>query len=312
MEWLKGIFSVLGSLINVYKFFKKAPADQTVILDSNSEHSSELVIVSERFTQLFEAHGIKRSQIPRFFGHDLTLAKLKSNEELLQHLTDEILTDACELFAIRRQWLDGESNQIYDIHDFYKRPQEYQQFLDQLLNTDNKYVSKDNVSVWVVRTKQQTRQESDAVLIIEEPIGYLEDRQICRYYLCGNWNYSYWKGRAYLAACVAYSQNHRIYPLGRIATNHWISSVKQGKTFISYDSHYGGAEIPSLERWEVGDILLLPEAFIEDFSESYEFSEGLALWLKLYDEGHLILNEVTLNHGVRDRFQAAYDLFCYS
>lgn len=81
--------------------------------------------------RLFEAHGIHRNQIPRFFGNGLMLADIESNEKLLPKLSPELLQLAADLFAIRIEWLEGVDEQIYKIHDFYKQPQAYADFLQQ-------------------------------------------------------------------------------------------------------------------------------------------------------------------------------------
>lgn len=51
---------------------------------------------AHRFIHLFEAHGVARAQIPRFFGHNLTIYQVEHESELLNlvlalsqnHLTD--------------------------------------------------------------------------------------------------------------------------------------------------------------------------------------------------------------------------------
>ena len=61
------------------------------------------VSVATRFIRLFDSHGIHRNQIPGFFGHDLTIAKVKDDETLLPYLTEKLLDAACEKFAVRRE-----------------------------------------------------------------------------------------------------------------------------------------------------------------------------------------------------------------
>ncbi len=39
---------------------------------------------AQRFVKLFEAHGVARAQIPRFFGHSLTIHQVEDEMELLK------------------------------------------------------------------------------------------------------------------------------------------------------------------------------------------------------------------------------------
>src|SRR5690606_7370308 len=92
--------------------------------------------VASRFIQVFEEHGVHRNQIPRFFGHGLALADLQDEQTLLSKLTEEMLDAACERFTIRREWLDGASDQIHPTHDFYKMPGQFAVFVDELAAKD--------------------------------------------------------------------------------------------------------------------------------------------------------------------------------
>ncbi len=81
-------------------------------LDAEEEN-----MVSGRFVQLLKKHGVHRNQIPRFFGHGLTLNDIANNQNLLLKLSPEILQAACDLFKVRLQWLEGADEQIYPTHN---------------------------------------------------------------------------------------------------------------------------------------------------------------------------------------------------
>lgn len=93
LEELASATSVIGGFYALVKYLRKKFRKQVPPIDS----------VAMRFVQLFEAHGVHRNQIPRFFGHELTLVQVKDDESLLQALTEEMLTDAADLFAVRRE-----------------------------------------------------------------------------------------------------------------------------------------------------------------------------------------------------------------
>lgn len=69
---------------------------------------------------MFEHHGVHRNQIPRLFDNGLTLQDVANTENFLPKLSPEILKSACDLFAIRLEWLEGVDDQIYQAHDFYQ------------------------------------------------------------------------------------------------------------------------------------------------------------------------------------------------
>ena len=141
------------------------------------EPIAEASTVSSRFVDLFENHGVHRNQIPRFFGNGLTLNDVETNKKLLPKLTPEILQAAAKLFAIRIEWLEGVDKQIYEIHDFYKQPKAYADFLHRLnAGDDHRVIAK---LVW----STDTSHEQDAVLVLEEQFEYLGDESVVRYHI---------------------------------------------------------------------------------------------------------------------------------
>jgi hypothetical protein len=112
---------ILGALKKFLDYLKKHLASK--------KQPAEVDSVANRFIRLFEKHGVLRNQIPRFFGHGLSLADVDNTEILLTKLTPEILQSACELFAVRLEWLENVDKQIYETHDFYKCPEAYAEFL---------------------------------------------------------------------------------------------------------------------------------------------------------------------------------------
>jgi hypothetical protein len=86
--------------------------------------------VAARFVRLFESHGVHRNQIPRIFKHGLTVADFVNEEKLNEKLSEDVLEDACKLFAVHREWIDGASSQIYPVHFFYKNIKGFLAFID--------------------------------------------------------------------------------------------------------------------------------------------------------------------------------------
>ena len=85
-----------------------------------------------RFVELFESHGVARTQIPGFlkdFNSTLSLADVRNDETLLHKLDESLLDKVCEMFGVRREWLDGVDEEVYHLHNFYKHPEQFSEFI---------------------------------------------------------------------------------------------------------------------------------------------------------------------------------------
>ncbi|GAB1056538.1 MAG: hypothetical protein WAqPseu_35410 [Shewanella algae] len=71
---------------------------------------------------MFNAHGVKPSQIPDFFGHGLSIADCQSPESFIKVLTSGHIEKAATLFGVNKDWLDCASEQVYEPQNFYKPP----------------------------------------------------------------------------------------------------------------------------------------------------------------------------------------------
>jgi hypothetical protein len=89
--------------------------------------------VAARFISLFDAHGVVVAQIPRLIP-GIGLHQLTSPEALLPALTGEVMERACELFGVRREWLEGVDSRMYPLRFSYKNPR---QFFDELRSLRN-------------------------------------------------------------------------------------------------------------------------------------------------------------------------------
>lgn len=263
------------------------------IRSSGSEPSET---VARRFIRMFEAHGVHRNQVSRLFGHGLAPVHLQSDQALMPMLTDSMLDAAAQLFCIRREWLDGASDQIYPLHDFYKRPDKFVQFIAELQRQSRGDVR----GVVLVAASEQF--EDTALVILEQQIGFLGDRPLYRYHIANNWMFSYWKSRAYLTACVALAWNAKFYVLGRKVPIELIRNFKTGTKFLE-----GGLDEAVLSKgllWYPEDMAVKPQAFLEGLDEGqFGIREGLLLWLQLEAAG---LMKTDLPYGnVRQAFEQA-------
>lgn len=234
--------------------------------------------ISSRFMNLFEAHGVHRNQIPRVFGHGITISSVQSDTSLLPHLTEQTLEDACLLFNIHREWLDGADKQVYPTYDFYKDPNAFKEFIENLTSNIN--------GVLLTPKEKNTAQES--LLLLQEVIGHIEDKPFYRYYLINNWYYSYWKSRAYLAACIAHCWARKIHVHGLFLLSKTIEKISCGENLMPMGKD--GIYYFNGKKWYPEDMALNPDVFLKGVDpeiDKFGLKAGLQLWLKLESKGHM-------------------------
>ena len=149
-------------------------------------------------------------QIPRFFGHGLTVKDVQDDQSLLGKLDEPLLEAACERFGVRREWLNGAEPQVYSCHDFYKHPERVQPFLTKLRESKPEG-ELDGILIAPEGNK------GEALVLLSELIAWVGDKPIYRYHLCSGWVFDYWKSRAYLTALVAVCWKNGVYIRGNVS-----------------------------------------------------------------------------------------------
>lgn len=264
-EILAGL-NILEKIGRFISRFRKSPKPKT---DS----------VSSRFLQLFESHDVHRNQIPRFFGHGLTIKDVQDETALLNKLDESLLDAACHLFGVRREWLEGAESQIYPCHDFYKNPEDVAPFLA-TLKANNPDGSLDGILM------APCENSGDALIVLREIIGWIGKKAIYRSHLCNNWRFDYWKSRVYLTAFIAIAFKQGVYIRGSILPTKEIAKIAEGEALlISEEDDFSSR---SGRLWYPEDMALKPESFllgIDPENNNYGLSSALRLWLSLEENG---------------------------
>lgn len=268
------IFSEINSAWSLWKNLKewfhsrKRPAESVV----------------SRFVRLFEAHGVHRNQIPRFFGHGLTLKDVQEDATFIAKFDEEMMADACIRFAVRREWLDGAEKQVYLRHEFYGNPEGFLKFVNELRVKDP---DGDLRGVLIAPDENDWR-NNDALLILQEVIDYVGDKPIYRYYLCESLPLGYWKARGYMAAYVAIAWKHHVYIQGIKQGKKEIARLMQGETLLGWEGE--GIWGISGERWHPEDMTYQPEAYLDRIDpeqDNFGITAGLNFWLTLEEQGFM-------------------------
>lgn len=123
--------------------------------------------IATGFVRLLEAHGVHRNQISRVLGHGLAPVHQQSDAALMAVLTDAMLDATAAKFAIRRDWLEGASDQIYPLH---KKSEQFGEFIAELRRQSEGAI---RGGVLVATT---TKSEDTALMILEQEIGRVGER----------------------------------------------------------------------------------------------------------------------------------------
>jgi len=257
--------------------------------------------VCHRFIRLFESHNVHRNQIPRFFGHGLTLKDVQDETFLIEKLDETLIDAASNLFGVRREWLEGAESQIYPCHDFYKRPEQVSLFLSKLkqANPDG-----DLNGTLIAPVEHQ----GNAVIILNELIGSIGDKPIYRYHICNNWLFDYWKSRTYLTAFVAIAWKQNLCLQGRYLPLKEIQQLEDGYSLINIEDE--GMYLRG-KLWYPEDMAIEPEAFllgIDPEKDNYGLKSALKLWLSLEEKGYMSTGlSMYLKENIHDSFKHALE-----
>lgn len=259
--------------VELESFFSLLGRAKRFVTEATSANPS----IASRFVKIFESHAIHRNQIPHFVNGKLTHAQVQDDETLLNALDEELLVEATSKFAVRRGWLDGADRQIYPLHDFYKKPEQFATWIETLS-------SQPGSSTGVLMVAKDEAHEFDALLVFEEQFAWIGEKPIYRYHLCNNCMFSYWKSRAYLTACVALAWKRSVYVSGRYVGIDNIRQYQEGQAFLNYS--FDSALPMSGQHWYPEDLALRPDVFLEGLDEdAFGRRSGLELWLRLHKMG---------------------------
>ena len=254
--------------------------------------------VSSRFIQLFESHDVHRNQIPRFFGHGLTVKDMQDEAALLGKLGEPVLDAACSFFGVRREWLEGAESKVYPCHDFYKHPENVAPFLT-ALKEKNPDGGLDGILI------APTEKEGDALIVLSEVIGGIGEKPIYRYHLCNNWLFDYWKSRAYLTAYIAIAWKHGIHIRGNYLPAKEIKRIANGEVLLV--SEDGSALARRSKLWHPEDMAIKPEDYlagVDPEQDKFGLVSAVKQWLRLEESGYM---DTGLSMYSRESIRASFE-----
>lgn len=286
MEWIEIIAAIISIVTGVVAIAGAIQATRKRRKLSSAPAGSEKDSVAERFILLFEAHGVHQNQIPDFFGHGLTLADVSSPETLLCKLSPNLLSEAAELFAVNLEWLQGAIGSPYPTHHFYKRPSDFESFIDELTRSGKML----DGYIFTAKLSAGSSDVYDAAIVITEVIGQVNDRSVYRIHICNGWVFRYWKCRGYLAACIAIAWRKGAHLIGKEVDLDWLIQFGEGERLISYDYETGYLKFPARSTWHADEFVDSPNKYligVDPEQDKFGLKSALQLWLDLEADGHI-------------------------
>lgn len=246
---------VINSGFQLFKNLKSLPFNKGKYSSTDTLKNT----ITERFIHLFECHGVHRNQIPAFFGYGITLHAMTDLAELSKQLTPEILHQAASLFGINQDWLECVSDKIYNVPDFYKHPEDFEEYIALRMQTPN------DLWCYVLRTPESAKNgdDSDGAFLFVETIGAINNREIVKYYPVGHLRIGYWKSRADFAANCGLLVKSGIQQVGKFANKDWLSQINSGKVMPEYDYQNGSVAVALSGVWYVDEFFEQPEYFLK-------------------------------------------------
>lgn len=237
--------------------------------------------IVRRFVDLFEVHGISRSEIPRFLAptFDLRISDVLDDQRLLELLDERLLNYVCSRFGILRGWLDTGGCGIYPRIMVYKNLRGFVELLDGLLKSES------NIEGFCFKTKENKLEKSASnhepiCLFFRAELAILGDKTIYRYYfLDDTWPWGHSPARIELKAVCLLCLQRTVYIRCRNAPRKKIEAVLSGAEFPArLNENSSGA------HWHLDDYALLRSESVvaKDEEEALEVRQHLReLGLKL-------------------------------
>ncbi|QYK14671.1 hypothetical protein K0I63_09425 [Shewanella rhizosphaerae] len=240
---------------------------------------------ASRFIALFNAHGVKPSQIPDFFGHGLSIGDCQSAESLTKVLTSGHIEKATKLFSVNKDWLDCASEQVYEPQSFYKNPQGFESYIDSLCANSSMPV---RAELYLPTRSKPFYPDHTGLLMISVPIGEVNQRTIYRFELVLYEGAFYWRTRGYLAVNLAYMLRKYSVVFGCYVPPKLLEPIAQGLRLPVYEyASQRASAIRVQGRCSIEELVSCPAAFLQDVDperENFGHRAALELWLSMADK----------------------------
>jgi hypothetical protein len=234
-----------------------------------------VAIVADRFLSVFSEHGVAPSQIPLFFP-ELTLDTLNSDERLLRALTSNVLTEVAKLFRVRREWLEGVDDRIYDRNWCYKAPE---RLFEALKNAETEF---DSFPIRILHSEDLDFRRpctQPMVMLLIEKVRELGEELVPRFQIWDECDWSHPPCRIQLKAMArVLDRRHReVVPLYRVSSKDF-AAVAEGRCIPKRFMRGSPLTDPSLEDYALTAEESKVAKETEELPFVLEYIESQNLW----------------------------------
>jgi len=188
---------------------------------------------SDRFLRAFEDHGVARQQITRVLPDefDIKHEAFSSAEQLVGHLTPELLDWASNYLALDRSWLDGIGDRPHQDLEIYKDTSAYSDWLKQRIELEPNVDR--SVYIWATSDLNHSTNSSYYLSIVfEEYFGDLDDTNLCRYWTISNqWSADHKPCINSMLKIINISRSNNVLPIGRVLSKKALHDFEEGNLF---------------------------------------------------------------------------------
>lgn len=221
--------SQYGAINSTFLSRKKLDVESTA-LEANK-------LLVDRFLKIYENHGIRTHQIPRFAAQfDLKLTDFSSYYSILGVLNEEFISWTSHSFGVDRTWLEGEpdwsgqvTERIYSYFDCYKSLHLFSQLFEKKQRRASAFC------LYAFKNGELTRDTYDksvVILVLKETIGEINRKSICRYKpISTRWMWDYYKTRYQVKAIFMLCQKLGIQVCGFDLPDSVSDPIAEGKVF---------------------------------------------------------------------------------
>jgi hypothetical protein len=192
-----------------------------VMVATNSPNTHEYDTVLTRFFSLFQEHDISTIDIPRFLPpNTIKASSLRDTDQVIDMLQDdEVIKHLCNLFDVRKSWLKGEDNVIYENHRFYKSlPSILAEITRYKIKTGTRvevfFVTKKDVSLERLAefSKEDKHYDDTSVHIVLKFDRVINNQTISTYQIWDSLSWDYSPTRMHAKALLLFCDKTQNYP----------------------------------------------------------------------------------------------------
>lgn len=249
-----------------------------VMLESTNPVKAELLLIYERFFEVFKAHNIAISDIPAILSEfNFSLSTLADQNKLLDLINENVITGISVLFHANPLWLKGVSNRArVENLEWYKKTYSFCSHLFTLqkegLSPHLMLIKTDKSNLNLIEDSPDIN--NNITLIIRLKKEYLPGKYFYYYQVCRPETWNYWRSRHQLKSIILFCDIFGLSFGGyTIALKSFIDLIQEGSLACNIIT------MPML-----GGYTWFPEDYIDHYEGEYHTQKNPEEACEVYEE----------------------------